>query len=155
MAKTTLASRITDQDLADFEDGGTFDDYMRLASRTAIYPGQRTALGLVYVALKLNGEAGEFAEHVGKAIRDDGIVTLVEEWDCEDEDCNFSAYLTRDYLTPKRREALIKELGDICWYVANACRELNIRPTEVLRRNLVKLADRAARNKLQGSGDDR
>jgi NTP pyrophosphatase (non-canonical NTP hydrolase) len=155
MPKIRLASRITDQDLADFEDEGTFDYYQHLASRTAIYPGQRTALGLVYVALKLNGEAGEFAEHVGKAIRDDGVVAPVEEWDGEDEDCNFSTYLTRNYLTPERRESLIKELGDICWYVANACRELDISPREVLRRNLVKLADRAARNKLQGSGDDR
>ncbi len=146
-------NRVTDQDIANFEESGTFDDYLKLASRTAIYPGQGTALGLMYIGLKLNGEAGEFAEHVGKALRDDNLVDssgpLWEEYQ------QISFLPASEALTTERRELLIKELGDICWYVVNACRELGITPGEVLRRNLVKLADRTKRDQLQGSGDNR
>src|SRR5688572_7118544 len=44
------------------------DEYQRIATQSAIYPGKGTPLGLNYVALKGAGEAGEFAEHVGKAM---------------------------------------------------------------------------------------
>ncbi len=37
------------------------------------------------------------------------------------------------------REKLIKELGDIAWYLAEAATGLNIDLSEVLRRNLEKL----------------
>jgi len=42
------------------------DEYQIIASGSAIYPGRGTPLGLAYCALKLNGEAGELAEHVGQ-----------------------------------------------------------------------------------------
>lgn len=59
-----------------------FATYRRIATKSAIYPGYHTPMGLVYVALKLNGEAGELAE--------------VEAHD---------------------NANLIKELGDIIWYL--------------------------------------
>lgn len=51
----------------------SLDEYQEHALSTAIYPGQHTPLGLMYLALKLNGESGEFAEHLGKAMRDDEV----------------------------------------------------------------------------------
>ena len=108
------------------------NDYQFEALETAIYPNQGEFGGLVYVALKGAGEAGEFAENVGKAIRDDG-----------------------GKLTPERREKLIYECGDQLWYIAAKARELGITLAEVAALNLKKLADRKERGKLQGSGDNR
>lgn len=112
------------------------NDYADAAIRTAIYPGAGTPMGLAYVALKMNGEAGEFAEHLGKAMRDD----------------NFTDY---NMLESVRRELMVKEIGDVLWYLAAACRELNVTLEQAAQINLNKLADRNNRNKLQGSGDAR
>lgn len=42
----------------------TFSAYEAAALTTAVYPGQGGPLGLMYVALKGAGEAGEFAQHL-------------------------------------------------------------------------------------------
>ncbi len=63
----TGINKITREDVQVFADkhpdAGTMDLYQQISTKSAIYPGQGTPLGLAYVALKLNGEAGEFAEH--------------------------------------------------------------------------------------------
>jgi NTP pyrophosphatase (non-canonical NTP hydrolase) len=112
-----------------------FDIYQIAAVDTAIYPGKGTPLGLMYVALKMNGEAGEFAEHVGKAIRDDDFGP--------------------SGLTESRRQLLIKEIGDVLWYIAAAATELGIDLDTVAQQNIAKLADRKTRGVLGGSGDNR
>lgn len=132
----------------------TLDNYQTSAHGTAVYPGIGTPIGLLYASLKLAGEAGEVSEKVGKAIRDDGMIQhtgglLADSggqvgWD-------FMAVR----VTPERREALKKELGDVLWYVTAAASELGYTLSEVAQGNLDKLADRAARGTLQGSGDDR
>ena len=119
--------------------------YQRLATGTAIYPGQGSPLGLIYVALKGAGEAGEFAEHVGKAMRDDGFITME---DVDEE-------ITDGQLTPERRALLIKEIGDELWYLAAKCNELDITLSEAALINVNKLRDRQTRGTLRGSGDDR
>lgn len=125
------------------------DIYQEIATKSAIYPGQGTPLGLAYVALKLNGEAGEFAEHVGKAMRDDDLLRLAP-----DQHLAPIAYLD-ETLTPERRELIIKEIGDVLWYLSAACNELGISLSEAATINLEKLCDRAERNALRGSGDNR
>lgn len=123
-------------------DHATLDEYQATATGTAIYPGQGTALGLIYCALKMNGEAGEFAEHVGKAMRDD--------------DFGQSAGAFHHVnLTPERRAKLLLECGDVLWYVASAARELGYTLNEVAHANVNKLLDRQERGTLQGSGDHR
>ena len=119
--------------------------YQRLATGTAIYPGQGSPLGLIYVALKGAGEAGEFAEHVGKAMRDDGFITME---DVDEE-------ITDGQLTPERRALLIKEIGDELWYLAAKCNELDITLSEAALINVNKLRDRQTRGTLRGSGDNR
>jgi NTP pyrophosphatase (non-canonical NTP hydrolase) len=107
-------------------------DYQRRASATAFYPGKDGINGLAYAALGLNGEAGEVAEKVKKALRDDhGIIS------------------------EERRIGLKKELGDVLWYLAQACTELGLHLEDVAEANLAKLADRDARGVRSGSGDDR
>lgn len=115
----------------------TLDDYQQGAIGTAIYPGKGGFLGLSYVALKLNGEAGEFAEHLGKAIRDENFAVMNAD------------------LLPERKALLVKELGDVLWYVAAAAEELDVKLGDIAQGNLDKLADRKARGVLGGSGDRR
>lgn len=148
-------NRITQRDVAAFRKyldcPNKIDAYQTISSQSAIYPGQGTPLGLAYVALKMNGEAGEFAEHVGKAMRDDGFG---HERVAQDEETQLP-YYEKIPLTPFRRAALIKEVGDVLWYLGAACRELGIPLSEAAAVNLEKLADRAERDVLQGSGDER
>lgn len=108
------------------------DDYQLQATQHAIYPGQDTFIGLVYTALKMNGEAGELAEKVGKIMRDDGGFTSQE-----------------------KKDAMILELGDVLWYISAAANELGVTLADVADRNLRKLASRSDRGKLSGSGDNR
>ena len=89
-------------------------------------------LPLVYVALGLCGEAGEFADKVKKLIRD-GQGAMTEE----------------------RHTGLLKELGDVEWYATDAARVLGSDKDKVIGLNYTKLMDRFGRGKQSGSGDDR
>jgi NTP pyrophosphatase (non-canonical NTP hydrolase) len=104
-------------------------EYQRLSRSTAKYPRHEA---LTYPALGLAGEAGEFADHAKKVIRDDG-----------------------GEVTPQRREAMAKELGDVLWYVAQLASELGLELEQVAQDNLDKLRSRMDRGVLSGSGDDR
>lgn len=126
-----------------------FDRYQTIATKSAIYPGFGTPLGLAYVALKLNGEAGELAEHVGKAMRDDKLVPM------EFTDDHGQVAMLYGELTPERRALIIKEIGDVLWYLSAACNELGITLSEAAATNLEKLCDRTERDALRGSGDER
>lgn len=99
-----------------------FNEYQDKTEETAIYPEDEA---IHYLALGLNGEAGEVAEKVKKAIRDD------KELDLE------------------------KELGDVLWYLSRLADELGIEMDDVAETNLDKLFDRQERDKLHGDGDDR
>lgn len=115
------------------EDRYSLDQYQQDARKTAIYPGRdnpNISEALTYVILKLNGEAGEAAEALGK-------------------------YLRGDYDEDKLRALLIKELGDVLWYVANATRELGFNLSDIATVNISKLAKRAQDGTIRGSGDDR
>lgn len=141
-------NQISHNDVALVRATGRLDDYQSVAIKSAIYPGQGTSLGLAYCALKLNGEAGELAEHVGKAMRDDALIpaSKVAGFPTADLSCS---------LTVERRRALIKEVGDELWYLAAICRELGTTLSDAAVINLEKLADRQRRDTQRGSGDDR
>ncbi|MBI4580935.1 MAG: nucleoside triphosphate pyrophosphohydrolase family protein [Planctomycetes bacterium] len=107
-----------------------FDAYQAASRETAQYPDM--GRNVCYPTLGLAGEAGEVAERVKKMFRDDGGV-----------------------LTPQRRDALKAELGDVLWYVAALCSELDLRMDDVASNNVRKLRDRRARSVIQGDGDER
>jgi NTP pyrophosphatase (non-canonical NTP hydrolase) len=104
--------------------------YQQAAGRTALYPDR--GRNPLYPTLGLCGEAGEVADKVKKVLRDDGGV-----------------------FSPERRQAIALELGDVLWYVAQLAHELGLSLEEIAGANLAKLADRAERNVLGGSGDRR
>jgi len=107
-----------------------FQEYQNQSRRTAKYP----PIGhpLIYPTLGLTNEAGEVAGKVKKIFRDkDGVIGEAE------------------------REALKGELGDVLWYLAQVCTELNLSLEEVAEHNLRKLFDRMERGKIGGDGDNR
>jgi NTP pyrophosphatase (non-canonical NTP hydrolase) len=57
--------------------------------------------------------------------------------------------------SPEVAQALMLELGDVLWYVAQLASELGFELDQIAEANLQKLASRAARNVIAGSGDHR
>ncbi len=109
-------------------------EYQKAAHLTSLNTtyGDADVARLIYPTLKLAGEAGEFAEKVGKLLRDKQGVISQED-----------------------RAALSGELGDVLWYVAEVATVLDLDLGEVGERNIEKLASRAERGVIQGSGDNR
>ena len=87
---------------------------------------------IVYPTLGLVNEAGELAGKIKKIFRDKGGVIGEED-----------------------RQALKGELGDVLWYFAQICTELDLTLEEVAEANLEKLLSRLERGKIRGDGDNR
>ncbi len=106
------------------------DTYQRLSRRT--WHRVHTDHPVVYPTLGLVNEAGEVAGKVKKIFRDKG-----------------------GRIGPEDREALKGELGDVLWYLAQLCTELDLSLQEVAAHNLRKLFDRLERGVIRGEGDSR
>lgn len=106
-----------------------FDKYQEKASLTAMYPESKA---LEYLTLGLTSEAGEVAGKVKKMIRD------------------FGGTLSED-----QKNAIMLELGDVLWYVAQLSTEIGFDMSDVARNNIEKLSKRKHENKITGDGDYR
>lgn len=107
-----------------------FKTFQGIIDETAIYPNR--GKNIIYPTLGLSGEAGEVAEKVKKIIRDHkGVVT------------------------PEFKQEIVKELGDVLWYVAALSSELGVTMEEVAKLNMVKLLSRKKRGVISGNGDNR
>jgi NTP pyrophosphatase (non-canonical NTP hydrolase) len=116
----------------------TFENYQELSRRTAIYPGQGTLAGLVYVLLGM-GESGELQGKVKKLLRDNKLLMDTPMKDIPQE----------------LKNAIAKELGDSLWYVSQVAEELGISLGQIATENLQKLQARQESGVLGGSGDNR
>lgn len=110
-------------------------EYSRAAQGTAIYPNRHGLRednlgGIHYVLHGLTGELGELAQLVKKYVRDGGNKADL-------------------------RAAAGREIGDLLWYVNAAATEFDLSLSDIATENLDKLAGRAARGTLQGSGESR
>jgi NTP pyrophosphatase (non-canonical NTP hydrolase) len=86
----------------------------------------------VYPILGIAGESGEVAEKVKKILREkNGVV---------DEEA---------------KQELVKELGDLLWYMSQLASELGISFDEVAQKNITKTRSRMERGALLGNGDNR
>ena len=90
------------------------------------------APGLLEKVLGLSGEAGEVADKVKKIIRD-----------------------KKGKVSEEDKEAIVKELGDVMWYLAGIARYLDTPLEEVAKKNIKKLVSRKQRGVISGSGDNR
>ena len=122
------------------------DDYQTAALKYDTFVGYKDGLmkyskdgimlatenGLLEKVLGLPGEAGEAADKFKKILRDkNGVISLAE------------------------RDEIVKELGDVLWYVAMIAEYLEVPLSEVARANIDKLESRFKRNKIHGEGDNR
>lgn len=97
-------------------------EYQQLAARTLIdRPEQEIpdlGIMLVWNALGLTGEAGEVAELVKKGV------------------------FHRHGIDGEFRAKMVKELGDVAWYMAALCTKLELDMGEVMQANIDKLRQR-------------
>lgn len=121
----------------------TLNDYQKIAHSTAIYPNiyvgdgetpimMTTYAPYLYPTLGLVGEAGELANKVKKIFRDHGGL-----------------------IDGDAKHAIVMELGDVLWYVAELATALGYTLDSVAELNEAKLRARAAEAKLKGDGDNR
>ena len=103
----------------------TLNDYQNRAHKTAVYPVNKS---LEYLITGLSAEVGEVSGKVAKYYRKDGEF-------------------------PK--EAVLDELGDVLWFIAELSTLLGSPLSKVAMGNIEKLASRKERGVLKGSGDNR
>ena len=112
-----------------------FNEYQRMALATDLFGGKPQPIvspAFLEKLLGLVGETGEVAEKIKKIIRDKKGVS-----------------------TPEDHQDMVKELGDILWYLAAVSSYLGIELQDIADLNIEKLADRQRRGALGGSGDNR
>ena len=122
----------------------TLNEYQDKAKETAQFPlclvDSMTGSGIatqrpakwIYPVLGLVGEAGEVAEKFKKIIRDKHGV-----------------------MTPDDKSLIVKELGDVLWYIATIADSIGATLEEVAQTNYDKLKSRKERGKIEGNGDER
>lgn len=105
------------------------NEYQEKALKTAIYGA---GMKVEYPILGLCGETGEVANKYKKILRDkDGTISELD------------------------RTALMMELGDVLWYLAATCNDLQLSLEEVAEANLMKLHKRKEKGTIGGEGDCR
>lgn len=110
------------------------NDYSQQAISTMLTGHDVTDLDakLLSQVFGLVGESGEVAEKFKKLIRD-------KQGKMSDED----------------KQEIVKELGDILWYINSIANLLGSSLEEVAQKNLDKVLSRQARGVSRGSGDNR
>ena len=102
-----------------------FEEYQEIIEDFAVYPRDNELAAISYLALGLNGEAGEVADQVKKAIRNDG------------------------HINDERREKIIEELGDVLWYLTRIAIEFDASMADIAVNNVEKLQNRKRLNQLK------
>ncbi len=109
---------INPQDYTDYQEATSF----------YVHAGEYNAAELSYLALGLAGEAGEFADAFKKVIRITGLRN----------DKAFEEVMHQG----NARDLLIKELGDVLWYLNKCATFLGINMEQLMIDNTAKLHDR-------------
>ncbi len=109
----------------------TFDTFQAGTAWTAQYPTEFMP-DSVYLALGLAGESGELCENCKKLYRDDN-----------------------GNLTDERRDKILKEAGDVIFYLSALMLSVGIKMSDVAKYNQNKLLQRLKNGKIKGDGNDR
>lgn len=115
----------------------TLNEYQQQAMTTCMPSCENFS----YMFLNLVGEVGELASKVAKAIRKEKAFISSSK-----------LYLNIDNL---EYSDLRKEAGDILWQLSGLCTVMGWNLEDVAAENLRKLANRKARNLIDGNGDNR
>ena len=92
----------------------TVNEYQLLAMKT-LNPELDTDNVLINGAMGLCGEAGE-------------VIDIIKKWHAQGH--------------PLDRDKIVKELGDVTWYIAEIAHALGVSLEEVLEKNIEKLKER-------------
>lgn len=109
-----------------------FNEYQKLATKTADFTGIPATSPLMYTCMGLAGETGEVIEKVKKVMRNDNGV-----------------------LTDEKRELIKLEIGGVLWYLSQVARLCDIPLDDAATANIAQLADRAKRGVIRSEGDTR
>jgi NTP pyrophosphatase (non-canonical NTP hydrolase) len=112
-----------------------FDEFQELCAETDLGRVRGRANlnpDWMYYVLGIGGEAGELLEKVKKLFRDGN-----------------------GYPTMEQKKEILKEMGDVNWYMARLCDVLGMPYSDVPKMNVEKLKSRMERNELHGDGDNR
>ncbi len=107
-----------------------FDVYQKFCKGTAVCP--KIGKSFIYPLIGLQGEIGEVSEKIKKLFRDDN-----------------------GRLTSEKKIEIVKELGDVVWYISQLATEFDVKFSDVIKGNIEKLTSRKSRGKIHGSGDNR
>lgn len=112
----------------------TIDDYSKQAITTLVGTHGLDDMepALISQVFGLMGESGEVAEKFKKLIRD-----------------------KHGKISEEDKQEILKELGDILWYINSLSTLLGSSLEEVAQKNLDKVLSRKARGVTAGSGDNR
>lgn len=112
----------------------TIDDYSKQAITTLLGTHGLDDMepALISQVFGLMGESGEVAEKFKKLIRD-----------------------KHGKISEEDKQEILKELGDILWYINSLSTLLGSSLEEVAQKNLDKVLSRKARGVTAGSGDNR
>jgi NTP pyrophosphatase (non-canonical NTP hydrolase) len=105
------------------------NDYQKKALVTKTYGA---GMKIIYPTIKLNGEAGEVAEKVGKALRDNAGV-----------------------FDDAKKLEIAKEIGDVLWYCSALADDIGYTLEQIAELNIAKLTSRKERDLIHGDGDNR
>ena len=106
-----------------------FNNYQVEAAKTASYPER---LVIHYPIIGGASESGELLEKLKKQLRKGGSLS-----------------------DPEWIKGIRAELGDVLWYLAQVCTDLQIPLGDIAQENLKKLFDRRDRGVIIGEGDNR
>jgi len=112
-----------------------FDDYQKTVAQFDVFAGSVPKVNEVGFMAKVTGlceEAGEVAGRFKRIYRDG-----------------------KGTLRKGDKELVMKELGDVLWYIATIARYLEVDLSTVAEENVAKLSSRMKRGKICGTGDDR
>lgn len=119
------------------------NEYNSLILKSKIYPENRP---IEYPSLGLAGEIGEVAEKVLGLCATGGKV---------DETVKKTMRDNNGVFTKEKTDAILKELGDVLWYITATAQDMDYTIEDVMRNNFNKIEKRINTNTQHGQGDNR
>jgi NTP pyrophosphatase (non-canonical NTP hydrolase) len=144
----------------------SIDHYQQESVKTAIYPRHTQT---IYPLLGLIGETSELIDKMmntvhSKSEMDVPVLIALENAETLMRDLELYKKAIRDRgrqcnivleMSDDQKLEIVKELGDILWYLSTLANDLGFRMSEVARINLEKLKSRRNKGTISGAGDNR
>lgn len=118
----------------------TLNEYQLKAMSTCM----ESSNNIAYMLTGLTAEVGEINDKIAKAVRKNQIKITRNNL------CTWNDRTPSDF-----RDNLIKEIGDVLWFVAGLSKVLGVNLNDVAQGNLDKLQSRKQRGVIDGNGDNR